>query len=204
MCRVEGIDRTICIKRVARNKQKGERQLQTGVAVWFTGLSGAGKSTISRKVEEELKIRLVKVEVLDGDVMRQKLAPDLGFSKQDRFANIVRAAYVAQLLVRNDIVVLAPFISPYRQMREYCRREIGPFVEVYVKCSLEECIRRDVKGLYQLALNGKIKEFTGISDPFEEPLDPDLILETDRETVEESAEKVIQLLERRGFIPSGN
>jgi len=174
--------------------------LQTGVAVWFTGLSGAGKSTISEAVAERLRKRQIPVEILDGDVMRQKLAPDLGFSKQDRYANIARAAYVAQLLVKNGILVLAPFISPYRDMREYVRREIGSFVEVYVKCSLEECIRRDVKGLYQKALSGEIAAFTGISDPFEEPEHPDLVLETDRETVEQSADKVVEYLLQKGWI----
>lgn len=174
--------------------------MQKGVTIWFTGLSGAGKTTISRLIEKELKEKKIQVELLDGDKVRQHLTSDLTFSKEDRKKNIERVSYIAKLLTRNNIVVLASFISPYEQIREYCRQEIGSFIEVYVKCSLEECIRRDVKGLYKKALNGEIHNFTGISDPFEEPKTPDLILETEKEAAHESASKVINYLRHHHFI----
>lgn len=174
--------------------------MQKGVTVWFTGLSGAGKTTISRHVKEKLTIENYNVEMLDGDVVRQQLTSDLGFSKQDRQKNIERIAFVAKVLTRNDIIVLATFISPYQSMRDYCREEIESFVEVYVKCSLEECIRRDVKGLYKKALNQEIEQFTGISDPFEAPEQPNLVLNTEQESIEESVTKVIDYLKCNGFI----
>lgn len=138
--------------------------------------------------------------MLDGDVVRRHLTADLGYSREDRQKNIERAVYVAKLLTRNDVIVLASFISPYQQMRNYCREEIGSFIEVFIKCSLEECIRRDVKGLYKKALNGEIKHFTGITDPFEEPQSPEMIIETDRVTPEESAAKIIAFLEEHRYI----
>ncbi|UOF90559.1 adenylyl-sulfate kinase [Fodinisporobacter ferrooxydans] len=174
--------------------------MQKGVTVWLTGLSGAGKTTISRLVETELSKSGFRVEVLDGDEIRQYLSKELGFLKEDRQKNIERAAYVAKLLTRNDVIVLASFISPYQKLREYCRREIGSFIEVYVKCSLEECIRRDVKHLYKKALNGEIQHFTGISDTFEEPENPDIIVQTDRETPAESASRILDYLIRRQYI----
>jgi len=173
--------------------------LNKGVTVWFTGLSGAGKTTISKEVERQLRNRNLNVEVLDGDVLRKHLTSDLGFSKEDRKQNVRRAAYVAKLLTRNDVIVLASFISPYEEMRRECREAIGSFVEVYVKCSIKECIRRDVKGLYKKALDGEIERFTGITDPFEEPLNPEVTVHTDKETVEESAAKVITYLEQNGY-----
>jgi adenylylsulfate kinase len=174
--------------------------LQKGVTVWFTGLSGSGKTTISKIVERELKNRQIRHEILDGDVVRQNLTADLGFSKEDRQKNIERVSFVAKLLTRNNVIVLGSFISPYRQMRDYARQEIDSFIEVYVKCSLEECTRRDVKGLYKKALNGEIPKFTGISDPFEEPENPELIINTEHETAELSARKVINYLEQNDYI----
>jgi adenylylsulfate kinase len=174
--------------------------LQKGVTVWFTGLSGSGKTTISKIVERELKNRQIRHEILDGDVVRQNLTADLGFSKEDRQKNIERVSFLAKLLTRNDVIVLASFISPYRQMRDYARQEIDSFIEVFVKCSLEECTRRDVKGLYKKALNGEIPKFTGVSDPFEEPNQPELIVNTEQETAEQSARKVIDYLKQNNYI----
>lgn len=174
--------------------------MSNGATVWLTGLSGAGKTTICRLVEEKLASAGIPVERLDGDVVRQQLCADLGFSREDRFRNIERVAYVAKLLTRNGVIVLASFISPYRSMRDYVRREIDSFIEVYMKCSLEECIRRDVKGLYRKAINGELAHFTGISDPYEAPEHPDLVVDTERETAEASAAKVVEYLIAGGYI----
>jgi adenylyl-sulfate kinase len=142
------------------------------------------------------------VEVLDGDEVRKNLSQGLGFSKEDRDTNIRRIGYVAKLLSRNGVAVITSAISPYREVREEVRREIGDFIEVYVKCPLEVLARRDVKGLYARALRGEIPNFTGVSDPYEEPLHPEVTVETDRETVEESVGKVLRFLEERGYISS--
>ncbi len=173
---------------------------QKGFTVWFTGLPCSGKSAVADRVAEILRAHHLKVERLDGDVVRQSLCRDLGFSREDRNENIRRVTFVAKLLTRNGVAVLTSFISPYREMREQARREIGDFIEVYVKCPLEVCMQRDVKGMYQKALRGEIKEFTGISDPYEEPLNPELVLETDRETLEESARRVIEYLKKSGYL----
>lgn len=175
-------------------------QEQKGFTLWFTGLPCSGKSAVADRVAEILRSRGLKVERLDGDVVRKSLCRDLGFSREDRNENIRRVTFVAKLLTRNGVAVLTSFISPYREIRDEARREIGEFVEVYVKCPLEVCIARDVKGMYQKAIRGEIKEFTGISDPYEEPLNPELILETDKETLEESAQKVIDCLKRLGYL----
>lgn len=177
-------------------------QRQQGFTLWFTGLSGAGKSTISGIVREALLERGCLVEVLDGDEVRENLNKGLGFSKEDRDTNIKRIGYVAKLLSRNGVAVITAAISPYRATRDYVRREIGHFVEVYVKCPLEVCIARDVKGLYKKALAGEIKQFTGVSDPYEEPLNPEVVVETDRESAEESAARVIRRLEELGYLPA--
>ncbi|MGB9907569.1 MAG: adenylyl-sulfate kinase [Candidatus Saccharicenans sp.] len=175
-------------------------QEQRGFTLWFTGLPCSGKSAVADRVAEILRSHNMKVERLDGDVVRKSLCRDLGFSKKDRDENIRRVAFVAKLLTRNGVAVLTSFISPYREIRAEARREIGEFIEVYVKCPLEVCMSRDVKGMYQKAIRGEIKEFTGISDPYEEPLNPELVLETDRETLEESARKVIDYLKKSGYI----
>lgn len=174
--------------------------MQKGVAVWFTGLSGAGKTTISRIVENKLKSRNFQIQSLDGDQIRQHLTSDLGFSYEDRLTNIRHVAFIANLLTKHNVIVLASFITPYRQMREYCRNEIGSYVEVYVKCPIEECIRRDVKGLYKKALAGEINHFTGISDPFEEPEHPDLVLESNQTSPEACADQVLNYLKIHRFI----
>lgn len=174
---------------------------QRGVTLWFTGLSGSGKTTICRNVQETLLKRHVQVELLDGDVVRQHLTKDLGFSRQDRLTNIERVAFVADLLSKHGVITLASFITPYREMQDHARRHISSFREVYVQCPLEKCIERDVKGLYKKALKGEIQSFTGITDPYEPPLHPDLILQTDRETIAESSQKVVRFLEEQHFIP---
>ena len=174
--------------------------MSKGVTILFTGLSGAGKSTVARILEKRFKKMGRKVEVLDGDVIRTNLSKGLGFSKEDRDTNIKRIGFVCQLLTRNDVVAIAAAISPYREVRDYNRSLIGNFVEVYTKCALEECAKRDVKGLYQKAMVGEIKGFTGVDDPYEEPLHAEVVCETDKETAEQSAEKVFQKLEELGYL----
>ena len=172
-----------------------------GFCLWFTGLSGAGKSTIAEIVGPELERRGVLVDHLDGDVVRTNLSKGLGFSREDRDTNILRIGFVSKLLVRHDAGVIVAAISPYRETRDLVRKMIGDgFVEVFVATSLEECERRDVKGLYAKARSGEIKEFTGISDPYEAPLDPEMSIETEGRTPEQSAQHVITQLEQLGFI----
>jgi adenylylsulfate kinase len=175
---------------------------EQGFTLWFTGLSGAGKTTISRLVVEELEARGSAIEVLDGDVVRTNLSKGLGFSKEDRDTNIRRIAFVADLLSRNGVPVITAAISPYREIRDEARAQMdGRFIEAYVKASVEECERRDAKGLYAKARAGEIKEFTGVSDPYEPPENPELVLETEQDSPEESAQKIIAYLEERGLIP---
>lgn len=173
-----------------------------GFTLWFTGLSGAGKTTISKLVEDELRQRRRRLEILDGDVVRENLSKGLGFSKEDRDTNIRRIAFVADLLSRNGVPVITAAISPYREIRDEARETMGPrFIEVFVKASVEVCAERDPKGLYKKAFAGEIKEFTGVSDPYEEPLNPELVLDTENETPEESAGKIIAYLEERELLP---
>ena len=175
----------------------------SGLTLWFTGLSGAGKSTIAELVETELRDRGERVEVLDGDLVRQNLSKGLGFSKEDRDTNIRRIAFVADLLSRNGVVAITAAISPYRATRDEARALMdGRFVEIHVKASVEECSRRDVKGLYERAFAGEIKEFTGVSDPYEEPLAPEVALDTERETPEQSAAKVLAFIDSRVEVPA--
>jgi len=188
------------------NKLPQQRQgsaTPRGFCLWFTGLSGSGKSTITTHLVKELRKRGSKLEVLDGDVVRENLSKGLGFSKEDRDTNIRRIAFVADLLSRNGVPVITAAISPYREIRAEARELMGErFIEVFVKASVDTCIERDPKGLYEKALKGEIKEFTGVSDPYEEPLDPEVTLETESESPEESAGKIITLLEERQLIPA--
>src|SRR6059058_1299895 len=172
----------------------------TGFTIWFTGLSGSGKSTLSEIIEERLKARGRGVEVLDGDVVRTHLSKGLGFSREDRDTNILRIAFVSSLLTRHGVAVISAAISPYEETRRQARTQIGDFVEVYVRCPIEELARRDVKGLYEKALRGEIANFTGISDPYEEPSDPEVIVDTHRETVQDSVGKILAALQERGHI----
>jgi adenylylsulfate kinase len=173
---------------------------QPGVTIWFTGLSGAGKTTISRAVEKELKSYGYRVEILDGDIVRQHLTKGLGFSKEDRDENIRRVGFVANLLTRNQVIVLVSAISPYREIRQEVRQQIVNFVEVYVNAPIEVCEQRDVKGLYKKARAGEIKNFTGIDDPYEPPLNPEVECRTDLETLEQSVSKVLAKLRELGHI----
>ena len=173
-----------------------------GFCLWFTGLSGAGKSTVAEIVGPELEQRGVLVDHLDGDVVRTNLSKGLGFSREDRDANILRIGFVSKLLVRHDAGVIVAAISPYRETRDMVREMMGDgFVEVFVATSLEECERRDVKGLYAKARSGEIKEFTGISDPYEAPLNAEIVLETEGRSPEDCAAEIVEQLERLGFLP---
>lgn len=173
---------------------------QKGVAVWFTGFSGAGKSTIADALTDKLKSAGYRLEVLDGDEIRENLTKDLGFSKEDRDTNIRRIGFVAKLLVRNGVIVLVPVISPYRAIREEIRGNIDNFVEVFVNAPISVCEERDVKGLYQKVRAGQIKQFTGIDDPYEPPLNPEIECRTDLEEVSESVDKILSLLKTSGYI----
>lgn len=166
----------------------------TGFTIWFTGLSGAGKSTLSEAIQRRLNARGRNVEILDGDVVRTHLSKGLGFSREDRDTNIKRIAFVCSLLTRNGAICISAAIAPYREAREWARKEIGNFVEVYVKCPIEVCRERDVKGLYKLVDEGKIKNFTGVDDPYEEPENPELVIETNKESVEESVNRILAKL----------
>ncbi len=177
-----------------------EARLVKGVTVWFTGLPSSGKSTIARILERQFRKWNLKAELLDGDVIRTNLSKGLTFSKEDRDANIKRIGFVCHLLSRNEVIAMASAISPYREVRDYNRRMIGNFVEVYVKASVDECEKRDVKGLYKKARAGEIKGFTGVDDPYEEPLHAEVICDTEHESPEQSAEKVIRRLEELGYL----
>ncbi len=174
--------------------------MNTGFTIWFTGLSGSGKSTLSEVIEQRLKALGRNVEVLDGDIVRTHLSKGLGFSREDRDTNIKRIGFVCNLLTRNGVICISAAIAPYREARDWARKEIGNFVEVYVRCPIEVCRQRDVKGLYKLVDEGKIKNFTGVDDPYEEPLHPELIVETDKETVDESVARIFAKLTQLGYL----
>ncbi len=175
----------------------------TGLTIWITGLSGSGKSTVSAILERELRRRGRRVEILDGDVVRTNLTQGLGFSREDRDTNIRRVGWVCELLTRNDVIAIAAVISPYRAVREEIRGRIGRFVEVYMEAPLDVLAERDVKGLYRRAMAGEIENFTGVTDPYEPPLAPDVICQSDgTETPEESAARIIETLERLGYLES--
>ena len=173
---------------------------ERGFTLWFTGLSGSGKTTISELVERELRNRERPVEVLDGDIVRTNLSKGLSFSRDDRNINVLRIGFVANLLTRNGVGVIVSAISPYKEARDQVRRRIVDFVEVFVDAPLEVCADRDVKGLYKKAFSGEIEQFTGVSDPYEPPNAPDLVLKTAEESPEESAQKVIEKLEFFGYL----
>ncbi|MDX2041761.1 MAG: adenylyl-sulfate kinase [Acidobacteriota bacterium] len=178
--------------------------MSQGFTLWFTGLSGAGKTTLTEAIVPELRARGVKIEVLDGDEVRTNLSKGLGFSKEDRDTNIRRIGYVARLLSRNGVGVIAAAISPYRDIRDEVRASVEAegvkFVEVFVKASLDTLVARDVKGLYKKAIAGEIKQFTGVSDPYEEPLNPEVLVSSDNETVAQSAATIIAKLEALGLV----
>jgi len=173
-----------------------------GVTLWFTGLSGSGKTTIAKAVEYELRSRHCQVEMLDGDVIRTNLSKGLSFSKEDRDINVRRIGFVANLLSRNGVVAITAAISPYRAVRDEIRQNTENFIEVYVNAPLEICEARDVKGLYAKARAGEIKNFTGIDDPYEEPLNPDVVCYTAQESIDISVSKVLTELERLHYIPA--
>lgn len=173
---------------------------QRGFAIWLTGMSGSGKTTLGTKLEEVFRNRGLRVERLDGDIIRGILGKGLGFSREDRIINLKRAAFVAGLLVKHGVVTICSFITPYEVSRRYARDTIERYVEVYVKCSLDVLIQRDPKGLYRKALDGEILHFTGISDPFEEPGQFDICTVTDRETEDESVTKILNWLGSRGYL----
>jgi adenylylsulfate kinase len=174
--------------------------MDKGFTVWFTGLSGSGKSTLATMLEQELKERSCKVETLDGDVVRTHLSKGLGFSKEDRDINIKRIAWVCKILTRNGVVAIAAAISPYREVRDYARQDIGRFVEVFVKCPITVLAERDPKGLYKKAIAGELANFTGVSDPYEEPLNPEVVVETDKENPNQSLARIVAKLEELQYL----
>lgn len=178
--------------------------MHKGFTLWFTGLSGAGKSTLTDKLEAEFKQRGYKVEVLDGDVVRTNLSKGLGFSKEDRDINIRRIGFVCDLLSRNGVIAISAAISPYeairRENRELVESHGAKFVEVYCKCSLDALVQRDVKGLYKKALSGEIQNFTGVSDPYEEPANPEILVQSDKESVDESFQNILNYLAKHELI----
>ncbi len=175
-----------------------------GFVVWLTGLSGSGKTTIGASLQVQLQELGLRAELLDGDEVRRQLSPDLGFTKPDRETHARRVVYLSKLLAKNGIITLVSLIAPYRSFREHARREIVDYVEVYVKTPLETCIKRDPKGLYKKALKGEITDMTGLQDPYEEPVNPELVIETERLTVEESARLILSKLKELKYIPQVN
>src|SRR5207248_4813005 len=174
--------------------------MNTGFTIWFTGLSGSGKSTLSEVIEQRMKALGRNVEVLDGDIVRTHLSKGLGFSREDRDTNIKRIAFVCGLLTRNGVICISAAIAPYRDARDWARQQIDNFVEIYVKCPIDVCRQRDVKGLYKLVDEGKLKGFTGVDDPYEEPEHPELVIQTDKETIEESVSRIFSKLEELGYL----
>ena len=177
--------------------------MDQGFTLWFTGLSGAGKSTLANLAAEELRKRAHRVEILDGDEVRTNLSKGLGFSKEDRDINIRRIGYVCNLLARNGVIAISAAISPYREVRDEVRGLHQRFFEVFVRCTIDKLVERDVKGLYKKALAGEIKRFTGVSDPYEEPLKPELVVDSSVETVEQSLGKLLGRLEELNYISKG-
>ena len=179
---------------------EGENGNDMGFAIWITGLPGSGKTTIAGELRPLLESRGKRLEVFDGDWVRKELSPDLGFSKEDRELHNRRVIHMSRLLVKHGVVVVVCLISPYREIRRYARERIGRFVEVWAKADVETCIERDPKGLYAKALRGEIKDMTGIQHPYEEPENPELVLDTETQTPAESARAVMDKLESMGYI----
>ena len=173
------------------NKERDKK----GIVIWLTGLPCSGKTTLSKEIEKYFKDKKLPIQRLDGDVVRKTISNDLGFSKQDRNKNIERISYIAQMLSDNGVNVVSAFVSPYQEMRDFTRELCENYVEVYIDCSKEKCKERDVKGMYEKAENGEIKDFTGVQDPFEEPQNPEIIVNTEKETVKESVWKIIRYVE---------
>lgn len=171
-----------------------------GFTVWFTGLPSSGKSTLAKVLRDEIEKKNRHVEILDGDEVRLRLSKGLGFSKKDRDENIRRISYVANIITRCGAVALTCAISPYKSIRQEAREEIQDFIEVFVDCELEQCIKRDLKGLYKKALSGEIKNFTGISDPYEKPDNPEITVNTSSETIEQSLKKIVSGLTKLGYL----
>ena len=171
-----------------------------GFTLWFTGLPASGKTTLATRVAESLRTAGYRVEVLDGDELRQGLSKNLGFSKTDRDTHILRIGFIARILSRNGVITIVAAISPYRETRELVRNEIGRFVEVYLKCPVEVCGKRDRKGLYAKAFRGEVPAFTGVSDPYEEPLNPDLVVETNKESIESCVHRILEKLSASKFV----
>ena len=173
---------------------------RVGFVVWLTGLPGSGKTTIARILYQQLKEMDLKVELFDGDEVRMALSPDLGFEKKDRELQARRVAYLSKLMVRNGIIAIVSLISLYRVFREFARKEIGNFIEVYVRTSIETCLKKDPKGLYKKALNGEIVNFTGLQDPYEEPLNPEVIIDTENHGPEQSTQSILITLRKLGYL----
>ena len=173
--------------------------MEQGFCIWLTGLSGAGKTTIAQEISKRLK-KSRHIEVMDGDEIRRGLSSDLGFSKEDRNEHNKRVIFCAKLLARNGVIVIVALISPYRETRAYAKEQVQNTFEVFVKAPLDVCIERDPKGLYKKALAGEIKQFTGIDDPYEEPLKADVVVETDKEDVKESVDKILAVIHKRGLL----
>jgi adenylylsulfate kinase len=186
---------------VAREDSGAPSSDQRGFTVWFTGLPSSGKSTLAEILFDELEARKMKVELLDGDVVRTNLSKGLGYSREDRDTNILRIGWVAERLTYHGVAVIVSAISPYRETRDRVREQVGDFVEVFVSCPLEECIRRDVKGLYEKAIRGEIAEFTGVSDPYEPPANPEVTVETDKLSPDECVQLILDRLREMGYLP---
>ena len=174
---------------------------EEGFTLWFTGWSGSGKTTLAMAVEEELRKQGIKnIQRLDGDIVREDLTRDLGFSKEDRNENIRRVTFVAELLSKNGVVTLVSFISPYREARDNARGRCWNFIEIFVKCDQDTLVSRDVKGLYKKAIRGEIEHFTGVSDPYEEPLHPEIVVDTSLQSIEESRDAILTYLKEHELI----
>ena len=169
--------------------------MKKGIVIWFTGLPCSGKTTLSKEIEKYFKDKKLPIQRLDGDVVRKTISNDLGFSKEDRDKNIERLSYVAQMLSNNGVNVVSAFVSPYQEMRDFTRELCENFIEVYVSCNIEECKKRDIKGMYKKALSGEIKDFTGVQDPFEEPQNPEITVNTEKEIIKQSIQKIIRYVE---------